>query len=335
MGGCFLFFTSCLEDREFKPVPFQAGTNSILRAGILKINEVQPDFNADSGDYSDWVELYNNSDSALILEPNRFWMTDNKDNKFSFTSVRSYSIPARGFLTVYFNSLGLDTSSKNIISNTGNLSKNGEFVGFYFLASNGDTITVDSLSFPASPAQSKSYARVPDGGFTFKWVEKITRNRSNNINLAGSGLVEPFFGILKINEIAPNETLDWVELASTLPDTFTMKSGRWFFTDDLAAKTKDTLKVNFIVAQESYNVVECISTSSGSTSTQLRTKLGLSSTNGEAFGIYYLNDSNELITIAEQAFPAGIESGKSYGRQPNLTGPFVSNITPSKGQANP
>ena len=325
----------CLEDRVFPPVEIPIGSNSNLRPGVLKINEVQPDFNADSGDYSDWVELYNNSDSVLILEPNRFWMTDNKDNKFSFTSARSYSVPARGFLTVYFNALGLDTSSKNIISNTGNLSKNGEFVGFYFLASNGDTVVVDTLTFPASTAQSKSYARVPDGGSTFIWVDKVTRNKSNNINLAGSGPVEPFFQILKINEIAPNETPDWVELVSTLPDSFTMKAGRWFFTDDLAAKTKDTLKVNFFIGQGSYNVMECSSSSPASTSAQLRAKLGLSSTSGEAFGIYYLNDSNELITIAEQTFPAGIESGKSYARQPNLTGPFVSNITPSKGQPNP
>jgi hypothetical protein len=333
--ACIFVFTACLKDRVFPPavVP-PPGSKTILKAGNIKINEIQPDFNADSGDLADWVEIYNTSDSTLVLQPGKFWITESKSNKAKFTPSAEFTIPPKGFLTIYFDEDTTAVDPTSIIYTEGNLSKAGEFVGLYYLAGPGDTVVLDTVSFGASPSQKESYGRLPNGGSSLKWLKDITRKESNNVNIGGSGPIEPFEGMFIINEIAPNESPDWVEFYNPLTQNFTMKNGRWFFTDDLILKTKDTLKVDFVVSPASYFVVECTS-ASPSTEQQIRTKLGLSSTNGEAFGIYYKDDNGQFITIAEQTFPPGISAGKSYGRQPDKTGPFVLNINQTKGLPNP
>jgi hypothetical protein len=332
--ACIFVFTACLKDRVIPPAVVLPGSKTILKAGNIKINEIQPDFNADSGDLADWVEIYNTSDSTLVLQPGKFWITASKSNKLKFTPTAEFTIPSKGFLTIYFDGSKTAVDPNSIIYPEGNLSKSGEFVGLYYLAGPGDTVVLDTVSFGASPSQKESYGRVPNGGNSLKWLKDITRNGSNNVNIGGSGPFEPYEDMFIINEIAPNETPDWVEFYNPLTQNFTMKSGRWFFTDDLSLKIKDTLKVDFVVSPASYFVVECTS-ASPSTEQQIRTKLGLSSTNGEAFGIYYEDDNGQLITIAEQTFPAGILAGQSFGRQPDKTGPFVLNINPSKGLPNP
>jgi hypothetical protein len=333
--ACIFVFTACLKDRVIPPAVVPPGLKTILKAGNIKINEIQPDFNADSGDLADWVEIYNTSDSTLVLQPGKFWITESKSNKLKFTPTAEFTIPSKGFLTIYFDGSKTAVDPNSIIYTEGNLSKSGEFVGLYYLAGPGDTVVLDTVSFGASPSQKESYGRVPNGGNSLKWLKDITRNGSNNVNIGGSGPFEPYEDMFIINEIAPNESPDWVEFYNPLPQNFTMKSGRWFFTDDLSLKTKDTLKVDFVLSPGKHYVVDCNDPTSPSDANQIRAKIKLSSTNGEAFGIYYKDDNGQFITIAEQTFPAGILAGKSYGRQPDKTGPFVLNINPSKGLPNP
>jgi len=333
--ACIFVFTACLKDRVIPPAVVPPGLKTILKAGNIKINEIQPDFNADSGDLADWVEIYNTSDSTLVLQPGKFWITESKSNKLKFTPTAEFTIPSKGFLTIYFDGSKTAVDPNSIIYTEGNLSKSGEFVGLYYLAGPGDTVVLDTVSFGASPSQKESYGRVPNGGNSLKWLKDITRNGSNNVNIGGSGPFEPYEDMFIINEIAPNESPDWVEFYNPLTQNFTMKSGRWFFTDDLSLKTKDTLKVDFVLSPGKHYVVDCNDPTSPSDANQIRAKIKLSSTNGEAFGIYYKDDNGQFITIAEQTFPAGILAGKSYGRQPDKTGPFVLNINPSKGLPNP
>jgi len=333
--ACIFVFTACLKDRVIPPAVVPPGLKTILKAGNIKINEIQPDFNADSGDLADWVEIYNTSDSTLVLQPGKFWITESKSNKLKFTPTAEFTIPSKGFLTIYFDGSKTAVDPNSIIYTEGNLSKSGEFVGLYYLAGPGDTVVLDTVSFGASPSQKESYGRVPNGGNSLKWLKDITRNGSNNVNIGGSGPFEPYEDMFIINEIAPNESPDWVEFYNPLTQNFTMKSGRWFFTDDLSLKTKDTLKVDFVLSPGKHYVVDCNDPTSPSDANQIRAKIKLSSTNGEAFGIYYKDDNGQFITIAEQTFPAGILAGKSYGRQPDKIGPFVLNINPSKGLPNP
>ena len=336
MVACIFVFTACLKDRVFPPAKVPPpGSKTILKTGNIKINEIQPDFNADSGDLADWVEIYNTSDSTLVLQPGKFWITESKSNKLKFSPSVEFTIPPKGFLTIYFDGSKTAVDPSSIIYTEGNLSKSGEFVGLYYLAGPGDTVVLDTVSFGASPSQKESYGRLPNGGSSLKWLKDITRKESNNVNIGGSGSIEPFEGMFIINEIAPNESPDWVEFYYSLTQNFTMKNGRWFFTDDLSQKSKDTLKVDFVLSPGKYYVVECNDPTNPSDANQIRAKLKLSSTNGEAFGIYYKDDNGQFITIAEQTFPAGISAGKSYGRQPDKTGPFVLNIDPSKGLPNP
>jgi len=327
--------TGCLPDREIIPPVTESGVIRNLRPGLLRINEVFPTGVDTASEKVDWIELWNTSDSIVELSANQFLVSDKSNPSSAYASARSYQIPPKGFFVVYLQNGGVDNSTSSILNPNASLSSNGEFAGIWFLSSSGDTILVDSLSFPASPDSKKSYGRVPNGGNSLKWLKDITRNQSNNVNIGGSGPLEPYEGMFIINEIAPNESPDWVEFYNPLTQNFTMKSGRWFFTDDLSSKTKDTLKVDFVLSPSKHYVVDCNDPTSPSDANQIRAKIKLSSTSGESFGIYYKDDNGQIITIAEQTFPAGILAGKSYGRQPDKTGPFVLNINQSKGLPNP
>jgi len=303
----------------------------------IKINEIQADFQADSGDVADWVELYNSSNTAITIKPNQFWISTDSTKKDEYTLLRSYTIPAKGFLIVYFQSGGTDNSSAHITYPNGNLSKAGEFVGVSFKKNAGEIVSLDNLKFPAFSrvaAPFQSYGRFPDG-VSYKWLNDISRNESNNANGVVAPPVEPFEGMFIINEIAPKEPLplgeDWVEFYNTLTAPYTMKAGRWFFIDTGTDTGK--VAIDFILQPNTYNVVLC-NQPQGSNLSQLKAPFGLGST-GDVFKILYKMDNGQLITIVEQTTPAGIFESKSSSRKPDIIGNFVDNTDQSKGLPNP
>ena len=322
----------CLPDREFVQPVAESAVIRNLRPGLLRINEVFPTGVDTASEKVDWIELWNTSDSIVELAANQFLVSDKSNPSSAYASARTYQIPPKGFFVVYFQNGGLDNSTGSLLNPNGSLSSNGEFAGIWFLSSSGDTILVDSLSFPASPNPKKSFGSVPDGSSTRNWLDYMTKGSSNNINNGPGGSPSP--GRLVINEVAPNESPDWVELANPFSQDLLMKAGEWFFTDDTTT-IKDTLKVDFLFPAHSYKIVQCGTTLSGSTADQLRARFSLSSTNGEDFGIYYKNQSGDLIPIAELSFPAGIQAGTGYGRSPDISGSFISGLTLTPGAPNP
>ena len=333
--ACIFVFSACLKDRVFPPavVP-PPGSKTILKAGNIKINEIQPDFNADSGDLADWVEIYNTSDSTLVLQPGKFWITESKSNKAKFTPSAEFTIPPKGFLTIYFDGSKTAVDPSSIIYTEGNLSKAGEFVGLYYLAGSGDTVVLDTVSFGASPSQKESYGRLPNGGSSLKWLKDITRKESNNVNIGGSGPIEPFEGMFIINEIAPAETsFDWVELKSQLSVPFVMKKGRWFVSDSGTIATRVDLNVDFTFFPDSYPVVTC-STTVASTIDSLRATFGLNK-KADMFRIEYKKDDGQFLTISQYSYkyPSDILTNQTISRKSH--GSYQENTEPSKGLPNP
>jgi hypothetical protein len=302
----------------------------------LKINEVQADFQADSGDVADWVELYNSSDAAITIKPNQFWITTDSTKKDDYTILRPYTIPAKGFLTVYFQSPGTDVSVLDVTYTKGNLSKNGEFVGFSFKKKSGELVFLDKIKFPAFTRTSspyQSYGRFPDGE-AYKWLNDISRNASNNKNGVIVPPVEPYAGMFIINEIAPAETsFDWVELKSQLSVPFVMKKGRWFVSDSGTIETRIDLKVDFTFFPDSYPVVTC-STTVASTIDSLRATFGLNK-KADMFRIEYKKDDGQFLTISQYSYkyPSDILTNKTISRKSD--GTYQENTEPTKGLPNP
>jgi hypothetical protein len=325
--ACIFVFTACLKDRVFPPAPIPAGSNANLKAGFIKINEIQPDFNADSGDLADWVEIYNTTDSALILEPGRFWMTDEKNQKFQYDPIRRYSIPAKSFFIVYFKNNGLDNSQTEITNIEGSLSSNGEFVGFYFLANNNDTITLDTVTFPASTSQNETYGRLPDGTGGFQKLKIITRNASNNVNTPV--VVEPLDTIpyaLKINEVQADfqadsgDVADWVELYNSSDAAITIKPNRFWITTDSTKKDDYTILRPYTIPAKGFLTVYFQSAGTDVSVQDVTYINGNLSKNGEFVGFSFKKKSGELVFLDKIKFPAFTRTSspyQSYGRFPD------------------
>ena len=143
-------------------------------AGVV-LNEFLPYPDGVFGDDNDnkplgeWVELYNNSGSAVDLDG--WYVTDasggagntvviNAANAAAHLSPAITTISANGFLVVYMN--------KAVFNNNGDMVK-------LFNASNE---LIDSVSYTGSVPANKSFARIPDG--TGGWVDPIpTPGRPN------------------------------------------------------------------------------------------------------------------------------------------------------------
>jgi hypothetical protein len=333
LGILAALMSGCLADREFIP---PASTDKVirnLRPGLLVINEVFPTGNDTTTEKTDWIELWNSSDSSVEIPAQRFLVADRKMASESYAAIRSYLVPPKGFFVIYFKNGGSDNDATSMLHPNASLSSSGESTAIWFVNAAGDTLLLDSLSFSASPDPTQSFGSLPDGSSQRQWLRIPSRGSSNIINSDPNG--PPFPGRLVINEIAPNEAPDWVEIANPFPQDFLMKAGDWFFSDDTSQITKDTLKVDLLIPGKSYRLIECSTSGVGSGNGNVVAKFSLSSTNGESFGMYFRKQDGEIIPIGRVSFPAGISAGSSFARKPDLNGPFEISSTQSPGAANP
>ena len=136
------------------------------------INELlasNDNINADEdGDYSDWIELYNNGTESVNLE--NFTITDDPDDKTQWRFPSVVLQPGH-YLLVW-------ASKKN---KTGNelhtnfkLSAGGEFVGLYTSAG----AVVDTVTF-GEQTTDISLARIPNGTGTFVLTTNVTPGSQN------------------------------------------------------------------------------------------------------------------------------------------------------------
>lgn len=144
-----------------------------LNPGDIAINEIMAQNTttiADAdGEYEDWIELYNNTDSTLSLD--NLHLTDTNTNLIKWGFPAGLTIAPHGFLTVWadedLTQSGLHADFK--------LSASGESV---ILAYPDGTI-VDSVDFGAQTA-NMGYARVPDGTGDFV-IQTPSYNATNNL----------------------------------------------------------------------------------------------------------------------------------------------------------
>jgi len=124
----------------------------------------------ESGEYDDWLELYNAGNDSIDL--GGFFLTDTVDNLTKWFIPEGTIISGEGFLLVWCDE---DQEQGDLHTNF-KLSSYGEFIAL--VSSDGFTI-IDSLSFD-SQTVDVSYGHISDGNTS--WVETTPTPNSSNGN---------------------------------------------------------------------------------------------------------------------------------------------------------
>ena len=133
------------------------------------INELMADndnIHADpQGDYDDWLELHNLTDTVVILT--RMYLSDKEDEPTKWQFPENTEIPANGYLIVWLDEDGEDAPD-GLHANF-KLSKGGEVVMLVGTDANGNQI-LDSITFGEQDTDV-AFGRLPDGTGEFQVVQ--------------------------------------------------------------------------------------------------------------------------------------------------------------------
>ena len=132
------------------------------------INELMADndgIHADpQGDYDDWLELYNLTDSAVLLTG--MYLSDKEDELTQWEFPENTEIPANGYLVVWLDD---DVDAAEGLHANFKLSKDGETVILVGTDAHGNRV-LDSVTFEAQETDV-AYGRLPDGTGEFQVVQ--------------------------------------------------------------------------------------------------------------------------------------------------------------------
>ncbi len=140
-------------EKEFYQIPIVSGLviNEIMASNLSSVND-------QSGEYDDWVELYNGGNSSINLDG--FYLSDNENDlyKWSFPNV---TINPDDYLIIWCDTAG---SSQSGLHTTYRLSADQEEV--YLTDPSG--LVIDTVHFVNMP-QDISYSRIPNGVGVFDY----------------------------------------------------------------------------------------------------------------------------------------------------------------------
>lgn len=164
--------SSCTEDRVevLDKLPSGDTTTEGVRIveGLLMVNEFvayQHGELNEFGDTSTWAEFYNTTNTTVLLEEGKWFVTDKLWENPDRYRLPEVSIPPFGYLLVWCDNR--DTVANDIHTNF-SLNRNGEAVGIYYLKNDGELIEIDAYEFgPQNEGYSKG--RYPDG--SPNWIE--------------------------------------------------------------------------------------------------------------------------------------------------------------------
>ncbi len=145
--------------------------NNVTPAAVI-INEVQqanvdmfidPSFN-----YGGWIELYNSTDAAVVLDG--LYVQDDTGHRFALTSTRNGMIPAKGFLALWFDHFSWWTPKTIDFK----LDNDGGTIAI----SNEQGTVLSQFDYPPAIART-SYARTTDGGNEWAYTDQPTPGATN------------------------------------------------------------------------------------------------------------------------------------------------------------
>ena len=143
----------------------------------------------ESGQYDDWIELYNATDDPIELDG--LFLSDDLSDPTKWV-LPAVAISPRGFVLIWADR---DENAGELHANF-SLSANSESVGL-FESSNAGTKLIDSLDFPLLDADV-SYGRIPDGGTTLEILNSPTPGSPNVSD------IETLAGTIRLMQNYPN-----------------------------------------------------------------------------------------------------------------------------------
>jgi CotH kinase protein/Lamin Tail Domain/Secretion system C-terminal sorting domain len=137
----------------------------------IAINEIMADNKTTvtdpSGQYEDWIELFNKTNAAVDL--GGFYLSDDVTNRKKFKIPTGTTIPANGYLIVWADEDGTQTG----VHANFKLAASGETV----ILSDRDSAVIEQIIF-GQQVQDRAYARRPNGTGNFV-IQAHTFNKSN------------------------------------------------------------------------------------------------------------------------------------------------------------
>ena len=118
------------------------------------------------GDYDDWLELYNLTDSAVLLSG--MYLSDKEDEPTKWEFPENTEIPANGYLIVWLDEDGEDAPD-GLHANF-KLSKSGETVTLVGIDAQGNQVVLDSITFEEQETDT-ALGRLPNGTGEFQVVQ--------------------------------------------------------------------------------------------------------------------------------------------------------------------
>ena len=135
------------------------------------VNELMADNDATiadpQGDYDDWLELYNRTDSAVLLTG--MYLSDKEDNPTKWEFPENTEIPANGYLIVWLDEDHDDEDATEGLHANFKLSKGGEIVMLVGPDAEGNPV-LDSITF-GDQETDVAFGRLPDGTGEFQIVQ--------------------------------------------------------------------------------------------------------------------------------------------------------------------
>ena len=119
------------------------------------------------GDYDDWLELYNLTDSAVLLTG--MYLSDKEDNLTKWEFPENTEIPANGYLIVWLDEDHDDENATEGLHANFKLSKSGETVILVGTDAHGNRV-LDSVTFEEQETDV-ALGRLPDGTGDFQVVQ--------------------------------------------------------------------------------------------------------------------------------------------------------------------
>lgn len=212
---------------------FYLATPDLPAVGEVVINEFLAD-NEDgevdeAGEYEDWVELYNNTNSPISLFG--LYLSDNPDNRNKWAFPANVSIPANGFLIVWLDNDDLQ----------GPFHANFKLgaAGETLILSDGTTTVLDEITF-GQQLPDVTYGRYPNGTGNFTFMPP-TFNAVNSLTIKTS---EPF-SAAKLR-VYPNPSSGLFSLDSDLelgPLRVLNAFGQAVYTTELGSATSTILNL--------------------------------------------------------------------------------------------
>jgi hypothetical protein len=188
--------------------------------------------NAASGNFDDWIELYNAESFPVDL--GGYWLTDNGANamKFHVPSNGQYRIPPRGFLLVWAdNQPGLNTPNRPELHVNFQLNGSAGDIGLF----RPDGVTKVDLITYAAQTNDVSEGRYADGANLRYFMTKATPRGPNLVPLYNSAPVFPFIPdqfvepgrtvTVTVRATDPEGTTLHYEIVSSATNSFISQSG--------------------------------------------------------------------------------------------------------------